>query len=297
MNTETYAFLTMFTIQILAGSVLCPAMFIKLMRADAASFPVERFAELFPGVDKNLSARCFATRYRAQNTAIGVFGLLLLGWLASYMRRPDWNEVKVLLLIAVYFLTQMSPQFLFNRNAARYNLRLRASLADGKRKAILQHRGLFDFVSPLVVFLALASYLLFAALVFYIRQRPFPGSGGFINLGVVTLVYAFSACMVFRILYGRKPNPLATPADRNNAIGLAVKIFVYTCIGATVFTALDLTLGLLHLQRWGLFAVSVFLVIGVISPYMLTAIALRQKKANELGSAGPLTPGAPDLSV
>ena len=49
------------------------------------------------------------------------------------------------------------------------------SLPEGKRKAILQRRGLFDFVSPFIVFLAVLSYFLFAAFVIYIRQHPFPG--------------------------------------------------------------------------------------------------------------------------
>src|ERR1700691_4964911 len=88
----TYAFLGMFTIQILTGSVVGPALFIRRVRADAASFPVERFTKLrFPGIDPKLSAERFATRQRALNTGIAVLGLLLLGWLFTYMRRPGWD--------------------------------------------------------------------------------------------------------------------------------------------------------------------------------------------------------------
>src|SRR3954467_7233381 len=99
---EAYAFLAMFTIQILAGSVLYPAWLIRHVRAKVASFPVERFAELFPGVDRDRSAERFATRYRAVNMGIGVLGLLLLGWLFSYMRRADWREGPVQALATVY---------------------------------------------------------------------------------------------------------------------------------------------------------------------------------------------------
>jgi hypothetical protein len=51
---ETYAFFAMFTIQILVGSVLSPAWLIRRVRAKVAS-SAERFADMFPDVDHNLS--------------------------------------------------------------------------------------------------------------------------------------------------------------------------------------------------------------------------------------------------
>jgi hypothetical protein len=149
----------------------------------------------------------------------------------------------------------------------------KSSLADGKRKAVLQRRGLLDFVSPFLVFLAVLSYVLLAALVLYIRRHPFPGFGGFTNLVIITLVWAFYAFLVYGCLYGRNRIPVATHADRLFTIGVTVKIFIYTCIGVTVFTSLALTLGLLRLQRWDLFAVSIFFVICM----SLTAIAPRRR--------------------
>jgi len=294
---ETYAFLAMFTIQILAGSVLGPARLIGRIRARVASFPIERFAELFPGVDRDLSGQRFATRYRALNTGIAVLGLLLLGWLCIHMRRPDWNQGKVPGLLTLYSLAQISPLFLIGWKAARTNKVLKSALADGKRKAVLQRRGLFDFISPFIVFLAVLSYFLFAALVLYIRQHPFPGFGGLTNLVVITSVYALNALFVHRCLYGGNRNPVATYADRLYAIGVIVKCCVYTCIAVTVFASLELTLSLLHLQRWGLFAVSVFFVICVSLTSMGGMVPPRQRKEDGLGSNGPLPPGTPDLSA
>jgi hypothetical protein len=287
---ETYAFLAMFTIQILAGSVLCPALFIRRVRADAASFPDERFAELFPGVDKLASTERFVSRYRAQNLSIAVLGLLLLGWLFIHAQGPSWNEGTVVFLITGFFLAQLLPQVLHARKAAIYNKRVRASMVDGKRKAVLQRRGLFDFVSPLTVLLAVLTYVLLAALVIYIRQHPFPGFGGFTNLGIITLGYAFFALVAYRVIYGRNPSPLGTHADRLYAIGMLVKTLVYTCIGVTVFTLIILTLGLLGLKRWDLFAVSVFIVFCVLVPYVQAAYARRRPKGDALGSQGPLPP-------
>src|SRR5580698_8622683 len=137
----TYAFLGMFSMQILTGSVVGPALFIKRVRADAASFPVERYAELpFPGVDPKLAAERFATRHHTLNTGIAVLGLFFLGWLFTYVRRPDWDQGwelgVVLLLTTVYFLAQTSPVFLMGWKGARSMKALKAFLADGKRKAV-----------------------------------------------------------------------------------------------------------------------------------------------------------------
>src|SRR5579859_943453 len=103
---ETYAFLATFAIQILAMSVLYPTWFIRYVRLQATSVPAERLAQLYPGVDLSLARDRFLTRYRTLNTGIAALGLLLLGWLCSYLRRPDWGTVPVVALVCVYFMVQ-----------------------------------------------------------------------------------------------------------------------------------------------------------------------------------------------
>ena len=291
---QTYAFLAMFAVQILVGSVLSPAWLIRRVRAKVAS-SAERFAELFPGVDHHRSTERFATRYRALNAGVVVLGLGLLGWLFIHMRRPDWNQGKVPLLLTAYLFAQILPLALISAKAAKFNKVFKSSLADGKKKAVLQRRGLFDFISPLAVFLAVLSYVLFAALVFYIRQHPFPGFGGFTNLVVITPGCALNALMVYGCLYGRNRNPVATHADRLYAMGVFVKICVYSCIAVTMFASLNLTLSLLRLRRWELFALSVFLVITLL--ICSIGVIPRRHPRDVAGSAGPLPPGAPDLSA
>jgi|HubBroStandDraft_1064217.scaffolds.fasta_scaffold30006_3 hypothetical protein len=291
---ETYAFLAMFTLQILIGSVLSPAWLIRRVRVKLAS-SAERYAQLFPGVDRNVSTERFATRHRALNSVIAVFGLVLLGWLFMHMRRPGWNPGKVPLLLTGYLLAQMSPLVVVSLRAARINKVFKSTVADGKRKAVLQRRGLFDFVSPFMVFLAVLSYLLFAALVLYIRQHPFPGFGGLTNLVVITPIYVLNALVVYGCLYGKNRNPVATYADRLYAIGVIVKCAVYTCIAVTVFASLNLTLSLLHLMNWELFALSVFFVITTLLGSL--GVIPRRGPGDVRGSAGPLPPGTPDLSA
>lgn len=274
---EVYAFLAAFTGQILAMSVLYPAWLIKYWRVKAASIPAERLAQLYPGVDFSVPQERFFSRYRALNTGIAVLGLLLLGWLFSYTRRPDWNDGPVEMLVGGYFMVQgLVPIGLMLWLGFKYNKMHRAALLERKRKASLQRRGLFDFVSPTIVLLTGLGYFLFAAFVIHIEQRPFAGFAGYVNIAIVTLVYAFNAFVVYRTLYGKKRNPLETHEGHAHTIALTVKSCVYSCLAVVVFLSLIFTLKLLELETWEPFALSVFLVTCALLSVMSVTAPPRQ---------------------
>jgi hypothetical protein len=279
---EAYAFLAVFTVQILAMSVLYPTRFIRNIRVRATRFPAERFAQLFPGVDRTQSVERFATLYRAGNTGIAVLGLLLLGWLFNYMRRPDWDDGPVEALVGVYFMMQAAPLLFVAWIGVRYRHLLKP---EGKRTAVLQRRGLFDFISPFIVFLAVVSYFLFAAFVISIEQHPFAGFRGYLTIGCVTLVYAVNACVVYMMLYGRNRSPFETHAGRLHTIGLTVKSSVYSCIVIVVYLSLNFTLVLLDLQRWEPFAQCVFFLICALLCFISLPAPPRQPEADGLGSS------------
>ena len=274
---EAYAFLAAFIVQILTLSFLYPTWFIRYVRMQTTGLPAERLAQLYPGVDLTAVMERFLTQYRVLTTGGAVLGLLLLGWLFSYMRRPDWDDGPVEVLVSLYFVVaQMLPVFLLVWFAVRFNREHKVRLPEGKRTAVLQRRGLFDFISPFVVFLAVLSYLLFAAFVIYLRHHPFPGFAGLINLVGVTLVYALNALVVYMMLYGKKGNPFETHEGRLRTIGLAVKSSVYSCIVVVVYLSLNLSLGMLDLQRWEPFGLSVFFVITALLASMGFAVSPRQ---------------------
>ena len=108
-----------------------------------------------------------------------------------------------------------------------------------KRTALLERRGLFDFVSPFIVFLAVLTYLLFAAFVIYIRQHPFPGFAGLINLVGVTLLYAFIAFTVYmHDLWEKEPIRLSRTRIACARSGWQREGGVYTCIVTVAFLSL-----------------------------------------------------------
>jgi magnesium-transporting ATPase (P-type) len=189
------------------------------------------------------------------------------------------------MLVSVYFMLQVLPLCLIGWFGVRFKHNvLKHSSPDGKRKAILQRRGLFDFVSPVVVFIAVSSYFLFVAFLIYIQQHPFPGFAGLATIGGVTLVYAVNAFGVYKMLYGKKINPIETHAGHLHTMSLTVKSCVYSCIACVAFISLNFTLVLLDLQRWEPFALSVFFVTTALLCSMVFTARPRRPEAEGLGS-------------
>ena len=155
---EVYLFLAMFPVLVLGMSVWYPVLYSRFIRTGLKKIPAERLRELYPGIDVGEAHERFLARYRAANTVVVAVGLLLLGWFIRYMQRPSWDAGAVGGMITAYFLLQCFPIMLNAWFTTRFNKVHRRLLPEAKRKAILQRRGLFDFVSPLTVFLVILAY-------------------------------------------------------------------------------------------------------------------------------------------
>ncbi|HVJ52536.1 MAG TPA: hypothetical protein VM689_08750 [Aliidongia sp.] len=272
---EAYAFLAAFTVQILVVSVLHPAWLTRYARAKAE-------AQL-PGWDRKSRER-FLTAYRAVNAGIAVLGLVLLGWLFNHMRSPDWDAGPVTRLHSGYVMVQVLPFVLVSLMGAWVKRKaLTRSPPAVKRTASLQRRGLFDIVSPFTVFLAVLAYLLFAAFMITIQQHhPAAGFSGYRLLGIVTLICALNAFLVYWLQYSRKKWPLETRAFRTQAVEVQIKVILYASIAVVVFLSFSITLRLLDLLRWMPFAVSVYFVIVMLFTSMVLFTLRRQAEADRL---------------
>ena len=81
----------MFALQVLVLSVRHPARLARYVRDKSASFPLERFATLFPGVDLEHAVTRLNRIYRGVGLMIAVVGAALLGWFYVEMRDGDWS--------------------------------------------------------------------------------------------------------------------------------------------------------------------------------------------------------------
>lgn len=283
---EVYAFLAAFAVQILIMSVLYPIWFERWLRVRMAGFDAERLAQMYPGIDFNDPKEWrVITHYRMLHTAIAVLGVLLLGWFFYYMQRPDWDIGTVRGPLPVYFMLQiLLPQIFIIQYSLRYNKLYKHDVPEVKRKAVLKRRGLFDFVSPFAIFLAILAYALYAAFLIYVQQHPFPGFAGPLrHLGPLTLAYALHAFIAYKCIYG-KNNRLNTHADRLHLMGLTVKICVYVLIAVVLFMSLNLTIKLLDLKTWQPFMLSVFFLIITVLMSMNLIAPPRKPETDAFGA-------------
>ena len=285
---EVYLFLAVFPVQILGMSVLLPIRFTRLIRTGLKNIPAERLAELYPGVDVGQAHERFIARYRAVNTVIAVLGFLLLGWYIRQMQRPDWDLGTVSGMGTAYCVLQNFPFILIAWLTTRFNKVHRRLLREPKRRAVLQRRGLFDFVSPFTVLLAILSYFQFVAFMFYVARHPFPGFGGpFLNIGILSLMYILLGSVVMYLLYGRKIDPLQTHADRMRMIRGVANFYAWICILMPLLASFSIAQKLLRLETWGPLAGTVFFLIVTLLLLRGLSVPPRLQEANGPGS-GPV---------
>jgi hypothetical protein len=283
---EVYLFLAAFPVQILAMSVFYPAGFSRLIRSSMAKIPAERLAELYPGVDVGLAHERFLVRYRVANVVVIVIGLTLLGWFIVYMRRPAWDVGRVSGILTAYFLLQSLPIAMTSWFLVRFDKLHKRSSPRAKRKAVLQRRRPFDFVSPYVVLLAILSYLLFVAFNFYVAQHPFPGyAGPVVNIGMVTLLLVLLAGVMYWFLYFKKADPLQTHAERMGMFRMLMNCFAWVCILLPIFLSFDFARKLMELETWSPLAGTVgFLILSILNLRSVSARP-REPQADGLGSS------------
>jgi hypothetical protein len=266
---EAYAFLVMFTAQIVVGSVVFPERLIRYFRRWAREFSSERFTRMYTEADYDKWVARFAVTMRAANAAIAVYGLVLLGWFYTLVPQPDW-AAKVKIPLVVFIVTQFVPLlFLTVYSVLKHFKTIVQPSQDVRRTAILQRRGLFDFVSPFAVWLAVLTYVVYVALGIYmdleIYQNTNLSKSFYISFAALTASYALNGFMIYKYLYGRK-NPLVSHEGRVHSIGMNVKGAVYASFATAWFFLLMGLIGQPHLKAWQPFALSLFVVaVGFLS--------------------------------
>jgi hypothetical protein len=269
---EMYGFIAAFTAQIIFFSVLGPLRVTDVLREQ-----IQRFiAEQAPPIDSEVAARVDRRMrlLRWLGLATSLVGVALLIAMIRYMLRPDWTDGPLEAVVPAYFGIQALPTLLAVLVASRFHGVLKRSLPAQNRKALLQPRGLFDFVPRSAVALAGLAYLLYIALLAYIEKHPFPGFAGLpLNAAVVTLMYVMMAVAIYTTIRKMSSSPLQGREDRMRAVGVAVQVCVYACIVGVVNISMNMTLILLDQQRWE----PTFGCIGFILMGLLTRMALREQ--------------------
>lgn len=246
-------FYLVFLSQILLISFYFPRKLYGRMKTMYVKYPPETHPKLYPGTieDHERTHRNF----RFLSTSILVAGLLIL---AALLRFPHDNDIHNAVTIG-YFFAQFLPLLLLDLTWFRYFKMMRNARSARTRKANLYRRRLFDYVSPLLVGLAVLVYVVFVAFIIYMKRFDFPWFGGYLNVAGITGMNVFFAGLVLFTLYGKKLDPHQAPEDRAKHAKVQINMVVITSITATFFVGLDIALSALDMRDTLPVALSLYL--------------------------------------
>jgi hypothetical protein len=241
--SEQMLFYLVFLGQVLLISHYLPKRLLKRMRCVFDAYKPSEYPRLYP---KPIEHYERARRgFRNMNLIILLAGLLLLAVLIAYPRSGEWDTA----IVTLYFMMQIFPMILVEIWSFRHYQLMRLNDSRTTRKAELNPRRLFDFVSPAKIGLAALVYIAFSALVLYFRQFDYPWFGGIWNIVGVTALNLFLGGMIYWNLYGKKADPYQANEDRARQMEIVVNQAVFVSIVATLFIAIDVILSSLDLHH------------------------------------------------
>ncbi|MCF8475168.1 MAG: hypothetical protein K9G26_10775 [Emcibacter sp.] len=229
-------FYGVFLSQIFLLSYYYPNKLYQRMRYVAKTYPPSKYPKLYPnllGSDADDIAKTRPKPYRYINMAIMVAGLLLLvvAMRSDYYPSGEGEETFVFLFAMLQFLPFIYLEF----SECKQLKLMRDVNKASKRKAELEPRHFFGFVSPSLF--GIAVILFFAALWFnfYIKDYDLSWARGTLTsvLALIGIHLYFAALFMWQV-YGKKINPHETHKDRRIHRGVVVRVMVYTSIGLSV---------------------------------------------------------------
>ena len=238
MSTTLLLFYGIFLSQIFLISYYFPMKIRSRILYVIKNYPPKEYPKLYPkpyDFYAEKAAKSGLSTYRNINLFIDAIGLGILVWaLASgYSPHPlGGDEIFVML----YLLLQVAPILYAEIRTFKLYRGMRQANIGGARKAELNPRNLFDFISP--AFVALAALLYVGFILFYLYDKGFSAPWEwevYVTLASVTGMNLMFAGMIAKHMVGKKFNPHQAHDDRLRQIRTVVKIGVFASIAASVF--------------------------------------------------------------
>ena len=172
--------------------------------------------------------------FKMANQLIIVIGILLVFAIVIW----DYlNEGYIDQIIPwIYFMLQALPLMLLEYSCFAYFKLMRKADSRNTRKAELNPRKLFSFVSPLAVGFAL--FLISACILIFYSMHQFqfhPSNDTFIISTTLIASNLLFGGIIYWNLYGKKINPYQATKDRLNQIEVTIKSLVFMSIAASLF--------------------------------------------------------------
>jgi len=204
------------------------------------NFPPAEYPKLYP----NFHAGYVETQhlkmrvYSVINYVIALVGIGILAAMISSDYRPAAKGGDEIFVMLYFFLQTIPLLYISWKEHCQYRL-MRLTFDDKKRVADLARRGLFDYVSP--VYVAVALMLYGGWLVFYLYQAgPIAvwEAKHYITFGTITGMNIFYSVTIFAFVSGKKIDPYKAPKDQQRHAESVIKVMVFSSIMISIFLAL-----------------------------------------------------------
>jgi len=240
---DNILFYLVFLSQIWLLSFYYPGKILKRVRTVLKTYPPSKYPKLY-----NKSPDYYelgAKIYQVMNKIILLVGIVVICAIGSWDLSSDEEVEGVFTLL--YFMLQMFPVMLMEFSGYAYFKQMRKLNIDGTRRADIQPRHLFDFVSPALVGLAVIINTACILFVFFLDPTPYEiGSDVFvISISLIATNVLFALIIRFNI-NGKKLDPYQSSKDRTRQIERAVKSLIGISIVASLFIMLNQ--GMEHFQ-------------------------------------------------
>ena len=210
-------------------------------------FPASEYPKLYPqSVEKVVKGQI---TFKLLNQIILVVGLALLFAYGLMSADYDDNQKHAEGLPIFYGMLQFFPYMLMEISGFKQFKLMKKSDQRTSRIADLQPRRLFDFISPLLLFCAVALCIAYFLFDLYIHDFAF-------NMEMIPRFIAITLCnllfvgLTLRNLYGKKLDPFQANKDRLRQIGFATRSMAKISIIASLFFMITAAVEVFNLEHF-----------------------------------------------
>ena len=234
--SENILFYFVFLSQIFLISFYYPREILNRSNSVINKYPPDLYPRLYI---KSLDVYKTKQRsFKIVNQLIMITGILIIVEIVVW----DYSSVGYIdqVIPLIYFVIQILPLVILEYSGFAYFKLMRKSDTRTTRKAQLNPRRLYNFISPTI--LGFALFLIIACILIFYSMHQFqfhPSNDTFIITVTLILSNALYAGIIYWNIYGKKINPYQATKDRLNQIEVTVKSLVFMSIAASLFLILN----------------------------------------------------------
>lgn len=202
------------------------------------NYPSSEFPKLYPKSNEYYTK--ILSNYNFLNSFILALGLVLLGIVFANFpensQRERWDQV----IVFAFFMVQFFPILFLEISSFNIFRQMRKTDSRSIRKAELQPRRLFDFISPILLGIVIFVYVAFIIFILYFKRFNYSWFGGNMNIIISTGAYILFIVIAVWNIYGKKLDPFQSFKDRRRQISLIVNQLAFISIGMILYTTFSI---------------------------------------------------------